>query len=232
MASTSLPAAVRPANIKDASDASSTTRRAIFGTIGLGFAVATVTAAAPLAALTAPASAGVSPDLARLILEADRAGIAADRFEEDVWAQASAAWVQDCSRLPHFTVTGGQNMGGGRVVYSTDDRGMIGMARACAKGPRSEDYVQEARRFIAGHKRRERVVARLRRAHNLDGLREASDRLGYEVVDAIDAVVAFPCRSIADLNAKMVKVMEWQAMDNEGTPAIIAADVARLAREA
>ncbi len=137
------------------------TRRAIFGTIGLGVAAATVTAAAPIGALTTPARAGVSPDLARLIFEADRADTTSERFQNEVYRPARAA-----------------------------------------------------------------------SGHNLAALRDESDRLDDRLVDTIDAVIAFPCRSIADLNAKMAKVMEWDALANEGTGIMIAADVARLAREA
>ena len=47
----------------------------------------------------------------------------------------------------------------------------------------------------------------------------------------MDAVIPFSCRSIADLNAKMAKVMKLDTFSNEGTGVMIAADVARLAQE-
>jgi hypothetical protein len=210
------------------------TRRAIFGTIGLGVAAVTVSAAGPVSALIVPAPViGTSPELIRLILEADRADAAVERFNKEVYEPARAACAKDRDAVPHIRYTGGDFDGKGPIEYRTDKPGMIAVAKQVSKFSRNEPSVQEVRRFLAAHWRRERTINAITAAHGVPGLLEQSDQLGYKAVDAMDAVVAFPCRSIADLNAKMAKVIEWDVLGNEGTGAIIAADVARLAaREA
>ena len=75
------------------------TRRAIFGTIGLGVAAVTVSAANPVAAFTAPAPvACISPELTRLILEADRTDAAVERFNKEVY-EPRAPHVPRIARL-------------------------------------------------------------------------------------------------------------------------------------
>ena len=232
MASNSLPAPVRPANTEDAVDLRSTTRRAAFGAIGLGFAAVTVAAAAPVAALTATAS-NVSPDLARLIAAAQAAEAVSDNYNREVYEPARQAWLKEREAFPHFTMMGTDDMSGKPIRYSTDDKSMFPIAKAVSRGSRTEDYVRDARTFLAGHWRRSRKIDQLRSTRMIDVMCEQDDALCDALSRAIDAVIAFPCRSIADLNAKMAKVMQWDSLGNEGTGIMIAADVARLAaREA
>jgi hypothetical protein len=204
-----------------------TTRRAIFGAIGLAGAAVTITMA-PVSPLPA-AVAGVSPELSRLIDAADRADAAVELFNARVLYPTRDASIKQQEAVPHVRYVGGDFDGLGAIEYRSDKPGMIAVAKQVRQFGRNEPGVQEVRNFLAEHLRRERKISAIKAAHNVPALLEQSDQLGYKAVEAVDAVIGFPCRSIADLNAKMAKVMEWDALENEGTGAIIASDVARLA---
>ncbi|WP_010162589.1 hypothetical protein [Sphingomonas sp. PAMC 26617] len=207
------------------------TRRAIFGTIGLGVAAVTVAAAAPVAALSAPAG-GVSPELARLIAAAQAAEAASDNYTREVYEPARQAWLKEREAFPHFTMMGTDDMSGKPIRYSTDDKSMFMIAKAVSRGSRAEAYVRDARAFLAGYWRRSRKIDQLASTKIMHAAHDRDDALCDALSRAIDAVIAFPCASIADLNAKMAKVMQWDSLGNEGTGIMIASDVARLAREA
>jgi hypothetical protein len=204
-----------------------TTRRAIFGAIGLAGSAVTITMA-PVSPLPA-ATTGVSPELARLIEAADRADTAVELFNEKVLYPTQDASTERQNAVPHVRYVGGDFDGLGAIEYRTDKPGMIAVAKKVSAFSRNEPGVREVRNFLAAHLRRERKISAIKGAHNVPALLEQSDQLGYKAVEAVDTVIGFPCRSIADLNAKMAKVMEWDALENEGTGAIIAADIARLA---
>ena len=66
-----------------------------------------------------------------------------------------------------------------------------------------------------------------------DAAYEEAERLTATAVAAMDAVVAYPVTSIADLHAKMERIMLLGYMECDTSPVALQADIARLAaREA
>ncbi|WP_019515372.1 hypothetical protein [Sphingomonas sp. Mn802worker] len=127
--------------------------------------------------------------------------------------------------LPHTQVTLRDG-----AIWSSDDRVRIVAAEKIVRGasrPRHERY-QAYRDLLAGHKRRERAIARIRRETGLDAVLAESDRLGGIMATAQHAVLSAPAETITDLEAKLSLLVEVDEDDGEWLFPILLADVQRI----
>jgi hypothetical protein len=127
--------------------------------------------------------------------------------------------------LPHTQVTLSDG-----AIWSAEDRVRIAAAQNIVRGaskPRHERY-QAYRDLLAGHKRRERAVARIRRETGLDIVLQESDRLGGIMATAQHAVFTTSAETILDLEAKLSLAVEVEEDDGEWLFPILLADVQRI----
>lgn len=127
--------------------------------------------------------------------------------------------------LPHTQVTLRDS-----AIWSSDDHVRIVAAQNIVRGasqPRHERY-QAYRDLLAGHKRRERAVARIRREAGLDVVLKESDRLGGIMATAQTAVFTTLADTIADLQAKLSLAVEVEEDDGHWLFPLLLADVQRI----
>lgn len=229
MASNNLPTYVRPANREDVSNMSSTTRRAIFGTIALG-AAAVATNVTPVAAVTRSYAETVSPELSALIAAYDAANVKADTYYQTVYTPARERMTALQAVVPHYEFVGGVSVSGKPIIYSTADRAVVAMSKSIANNDALGGELRaDSRRLTAASLRRERRLDAIRRQNGIAEASNQCDAHGDACADVCNNVCAFPVTTIADLDAKMAFIMRVDAMSTEGTAQALAADIARLA---
>lgn len=177
----------------------------------------------------------ISPELLRLIAECDQAKRELVAFTHDVFDPARERWLQARDAVPHLTFDGTGPIGE-PMHYSTADGGMVQtclrIVKDAERSRRAKPYVADSRRLVAGWKRRERALERLRVASGFDAAWERNEPIEAATSDAEDAVIAFPAVSMADVIAKIdfmerIKILRSGEVDEHAALAIVA-DVRRL----
>lgn len=188
----------------------------------------TLLAGVASSALASPAAArpvNASTPLSRALAAYRTAENDLAQHELDHYTPLKARVTALIDAIPHTYVTLRDG-----AVWSSKDHLRIVTARNIVCGasmPRHERY-QVYRNLLAGYKRRERKVARIRRETGLDVILEESDRLGGIMATAQHAVLSTPAETIADLEAKLSLVVEVEEDDGEWLFSILLADVQRI----
>lgn len=85
-----------------------------------------------------------------------------------------------------------------------------------------------ARKLIAANHRRARAIDQVHKTSGIGPRCEESDRLLEIMVEAEDAVCAYPASNLADLEAKLAFFEERDLAKNDGNMALVLADARRL----
>jgi alpha-D-ribose 1-methylphosphonate 5-triphosphate synthase subunit PhnG len=213
-------------------------RRAILGAFLAAPAAFTVGTAA--AAITS-----ISPELAGLIEAHRQADAALNRWYAEVFNPAVEKHTAEhyahkakTDAVPHAIESGGMNLGGNSVTFSSEAHAITGRRSA-------EIYIQldneqpnrgldwdmtrdAAHRFIAADDARKAALAALGDAPLCPMTREVEDQACAPVYEAGKRISAFPARTLADLQAKLAWIDGDHGMDGEDLLPLMIADVARI----
>ena len=207
------------------------TRRAMLGAFGIG---TTAIAIGATAATRTPTS--VTPHLTALLDQERLADAACTEYWHSVQEPARQRWQAALDEIPHYEFVGGLNIMDRPITYTTRRANMVAMCKGLVEREgrlNIREEVRDARRLTAAAKLREREGARLRKAYDIDVSYAECDRLTTVALNAMDAIVSFTAANIADVQAKMLRIMQLDYFECTGTDEAIAADIARLAaREA
>lgn len=201
----------------------------IGGAAALPAVVVASCGATPVAAST------LSTDFAAVLAEAKRASAAHDGHEQREYLPAKARAEALYETLPHTTVVVGPSQLDGDVIWSTDKRESLAVARGIVRGVKegrryNRDYVRSARTLVAADLRRERERARIARDTGLTAALKQSNELADLHVDAMDAVAQHPVGTGADLAAKLAFMIENDMNDGRDWLEELHADARRIAK--
>jgi hypothetical protein len=213
-----------------------TTRRNLlrFGTTAAAYAAGAsiVTggiALAPQAKGAAPA--GVSTGLRQAFAALAAAERVSTHYAETVHEPTRLRWLAAKDAVPHVVIPPSANWRMAPDFWSTDHPRAMALAKELvADNPRMSrrDDVTRARKLIAADHRRARAVERIGKAYGIGACCDESDRLFGLMVEAEDAVCAYPAASLADLEAKLAFFLERDLAQNDGNIELILADARRL----
>lgn len=221
-----------------------TTRRALLGaaTTALAYAggAAIVGGAAVVASEAKGATPGISPELRRLLAEADRTESIARDYSERVLDPAFSRFSRARDAIPHIEVEGVDLADGGPARWSTEDEYRVRQARAAVRikvgpldGPENERtrrHRKAQRKLVAASLHRGRQVQRAMVATGYDAAYARSDELDMIAWEAAKKARDYPVASIADL-AAILDLIEDQGIEEEVAASVLSAGVRRLAGE-
>lgn len=212
-----------------------TNRRALLGTAAATLVALSVS---PVRANTLPAPMvrGVSTELLALMQRArdiDAASADHNRLVfEPAKAKRDRAEAAAKAAHPHVTIDAGTNVLGDDLVWTTASPMHVHMARSIVETARvtGEDRpaLAAARKLCAADLRRKRAIRRAHDAHDFSDVIDEADAISARASDAQDAVGMFPCRTIADLHAKLAFMAENGMGDGVDWTSELLADAARL----
>ena len=199
-----------------------TTRRALFGGAGL----VALAAAVPAVASTMSASSGVSPALAKLIAAADEAKRQCDDFDTKTYDPLKARTDALIDAVPHVTVDIRQN-----PYWTTAEPTAVSLARDIVRGDPDRRHSSSAqlRTLVAADLKRTRQIQRLRRDTGLRAAYDRSNALADAMATTEWDVALFPCKTAADLHAKLAFMTARRMDDGTALLDVLLPDAARVA---
>jgi hypothetical protein len=213
-----------------------TTRRNLlrFGTTAAAYAAGAsiVTGGIALASQAKGAApAGVSPGLRQAFAALADAERVSTEYHETIYEPTRLRWLAAQDAVPHTIIAPLTVWRGSPTFWGTDNPHAIKFAKEMVgDNPRTSKKgdVIRARKLIAADHRRTRTIARVRGATDIDRRGDESNRLYGLMVDAEDAVCAYPAASLADLEAKLAFFAERDLAQNDGNIELVLADARRL----
>jgi hypothetical protein len=213
-----------------------TTRRNLlrFGTTAAAYAAGAsiVTGGIAIASEAKGAAPGsVSPGLAHAIEAVATAEQASARYQETVYEPVRRRYLAAREAVPHTVLAPTPGSGVSPSFWATDSREGMAVAKAITNTyPRTStrpDVVQARRLLAADHRRSRRIQAKSKTTGFAECFDE-TNRLCEAVVDAENAVSAYPAASLADIEAKMAFIVKRDMEPNGGMMEHMLADARRL----
>lgn len=154
-----------------------------------------------------------------------------DHYQETVFTPTRRRWLAAKEAVPHTVIAPSAVWRGSPTFWATDNDHAIQLAKEMVNdNPRTsrKGDVIRARKLIAANHRRARAIEQLHKSSGIGPRRDESDRLLELMVEAEDAVCAYPAASLADLEAKLAFFLERDLAQNDGNMDLVLADARRL----
>lgn len=170
--------------------------------------------------------ATISPSLAALIAAANAAQRASELHDRTVLRTARRQAQSLIDAIPHVSANIDDC-----TYWTTANPGSVRMARRLVDDHpnRGDLESRPLRDFVAASHRRDRQVTRINKATGLSAACERSDKLGYELAEALDAVALHPIGTVTDLRTKLAFMSKHSMGDGRNWLDEINADVLRIA---
>jgi len=215
---------------------STTTRRNLlrFGTTAAAYAASAsmVTGGIALASQAKGVTpAGISPGLRQAFSKLATAERVLDHYRETVFTPTRQRWLAAKEAVPHTIIAPSAVWRGSPTFWATDNEHAIQLATEMVNdNPRTsrKGDVIRARKLIAANHRRARAMEQVHKSSGIGPRCEESDRLLELMVEAEDAVCAYPASCLADLEAKLAFFQERDLAKNDGNIELVLTDARRL----
>ena len=174
-----------------------------------------------------------APALAALMAAACDCLAASTAYHRDVYTPARDQLDAALGAVPHFEIRGGTNVLGGQIVQTTASSSSVAVTRTVVRMAREgksldAETVAQARKFQAGHLRRERTKDAIRREAGIWDRFKQANALADAASAALDAVATYPVQSAADLAQKLAFMIEHDLGDGVDWLPQMLADVRAL----
>lgn len=175
-------------------------------TISRRHLLASVPAVAAVATVAPSSFAQPANGLDATIAAYHRAVAEAKAFHDAVYGPAHDTWRRLAAAIPHHTSPYSfKGLDGKELIYSTENEVAVRMARAVLrdlKPHQNDDFALCCRDLVEADDRRQVEAQRIKGEYRIDELEERYNQLLDASGEALEAVEAFPVRTVAELLRK------------------------------